>query len=374
MGPEELRFLLSAEGQAVLAELAATPVSEGTHMAVAARLRAQLGPERGRAALDTALLRQRAARKFSRAAAMMFTRDGLEQATAEPIAAHRAARFAAAGVTTVADLGCGIGGDALALAGAGAAVLAIDRDRLRLLMAAANAAGGPTIVLSAGPRQRAAEGWGRFWRNRLRNMGLAERPTIITLTPATNQTALAARLAGAGAIFFTGNDAVLMADLVAAMRAAGTDTALRDWWLGGGVFLADRAAAAAVGTAMSAEPTPTGGNVEYQSSDSFLADYIHIRPGLGLLPAVVEPRPLYDYLYGRMVSHVMAAPGTVVVGVERGAALRVTPAEAAMIGDEAALVLDSRYAATLAVGDNDAFAATWLLLDTFPPGTTLAAR
>ncbi len=241
-------------------------------------------------------------------------------------------------------------------------------------VAAANAAGGPTIVLSAGPRQRAAEGWGRFWRNRLRNMGLAERPTIITLTPATNQTALAARLAGAGAIFFTGNDAVLMADLVAAMRAAGTDTALRDWWLGGGVFLADRAAAAAVGTAMSAEPTPTGGNVEYQSSDSFLADYIHIRPGLGLLPAVVEPRPLYDYLYGRMVSHVMAAPGTVVVGVERGAALRVTPAEAAMIGDEAALVLDSRYAATLAVGDNDAFAATWLLLDTFPPGTTLAAR
>ncbi|HQF71792.1 MAG TPA: SAM-dependent methyltransferase [Promineifilum sp.] len=140
MGPEELRFLLSAEGQAVLAELAATPVSEGTHMAVAARLRAQLGPERGRAALDTALLRQRAARKFSRAAAMVFTRDGLEQATAEPIAAHRAARFAAAGVTTVADLGCGIGGDALALAGAGAAVLAIDRDRLRLLMAAANAA------------------------------------------------------------------------------------------------------------------------------------------------------------------------------------------------------------------------------------------
>ncbi len=140
MGPEELRFLLSAAGQAALAELAAAPVSEDTHMATAARLREELGPERARAALDTALLRQRAARKFSRAAAMVFTRDGLEQATAEPIAAHRATRFAAAGVATVADLGCGIGGDALALAGAGAAVLAIDRDRLRLLMAAANAA------------------------------------------------------------------------------------------------------------------------------------------------------------------------------------------------------------------------------------------
>ena len=241
-------------------------------------------------------------------------------------------------------------------------------------VAAANAADGPTIVLSAGPRPRAAEGWGRFWRNRLRNLGLAERPIIITLTPNTDQAALAAQLANAGAVFFTGNDAALMADLVAAMRAAGTDAALRDWWLGGGVVLADRAAAAAVGTAMSAEPTPTSGNVEYQSSDSFLTGYINIQPGLGLLPAVIEPRPLYDYLYGRMVSHVMAAPDTVVVGIERGAALRVTPAEAAIIGDEAALVLDGRYAATLAVGDNDAFAATWLLLDTFPPGTALAAR
>lgn len=140
MGPEELRFLLSAAGQAALAELAAAPPSEDTHVAVAARLRQQLGPERARAVLDTTLLRQRAARKFSRAAAMYFTRDALEQATSEPVAAHRAARFAAAGIGVVADLGCGIGGDALALAGAGAAVLAIDRDGLRLRLARANAA------------------------------------------------------------------------------------------------------------------------------------------------------------------------------------------------------------------------------------------
>ena len=241
-------------------------------------------------------------------------------------------------------------------------------------VAAANAAGGRTLILSAGPRPNAAEGWGRFWRNRLRSLGLAERPAIVTLTPSTNQAWLAAQLAGADAVFFTGNDAALMADLVATMRAAGTDAALRQWWLGGGVLLADRAAAAAVGKAMSAEPTPTSGNVEYQSSDSFLAGYIDIQPGLGLLPAVFEPRPLYDYLYGRMVSHVMAAPENVVVGIERGAALRVTPQSAAVIGDEAALVLDGRYAATLAVGDNDAFAATWLLLDTFPPGTAMAGE
>ena len=239
-------------------------------------------------------------------------------------------------------------------------------------VAAANAADGPTIVLSAGPRTRAADGWGRYWRNRLRNMGLDARPTLITLTPGIDQAALAAQLADAGAIFFTGNDAALMAALVAEMRAAGTDAALRDWWRGGGVLLADRAAAAALGAAMSAEATPTSDNVEYQSSDSFLADYVNIQPGLGLLPAVFEPRPLYDYLYGRMVSHVVAAPEWPVVGIERGAALRVSPDAVTVIGDEAALVLDGRYAATLATGDNDAFAATWLLLDTFAPGSALA--
>ena len=140
MHPDELRFLLSPAGQAALAELAAAPPTPDSHMAVAALWRDRLGPERAQAALETALLRQRAARKFSRAAEMFFIRDGLEQATAEPVAAHRAARFAAGGARTVADLGCGIGGDALALAGAWASVVAIDRDPLRLMMAGANAA------------------------------------------------------------------------------------------------------------------------------------------------------------------------------------------------------------------------------------------
>lgn len=268
--------------------------------------------------------------------------------------------------------------DLLAPAGAGTLFVSGDLSAatrgevMAAFVAAANEAGGPTLVLSAGPRPRAADGWGRYWRNRLRNMGLAERPEVLTLTPATNQAALAARLREAGAVFMTGNDAALMADLVAAMRAAGTDSVLRDWWQNGGVLLADRAAAAASGAAMSAEATPTGGNIEYQSSDTFLAGYVNIQPGLGLLPAVFEPRPLYDYLYGRMVSHAMAAPDTLVVGIERGAALRVTPDGATVIGDEAALLLDARYATTLAVGDNDAFAAMWLLLDTFPPGTAPA--
>jgi len=237
---------------------------------------------------------------------------------------------------------------------------------------AANAADGPTLLIAAGPRTRVAEGWGRYWRNRLRHAGLTDVPAIVTLTPGANLDPLAAQIEGAAAVFFTGNDAALMADLVAAMRDAGLDATLRDWNHAGGVLLLDRAAAAAAGPAMSAESTPTSGNVEYQSSDSFLADYVAMAPGLGLVEAVIEPRPLYDYLYGRMVSHVMADPATVVIGLERGTALHVTPDAARTVGVEATLVIDGRYAATLSTGDNDAFAATWLLLDTFAPGGVVA--
>jgi hypothetical protein len=68
---------------------------------------------------------------------MFFTRAGLEQASAEMVARHRQARFAAAGV--LADLCCGIGGDLVALAGEHQ-VRAVDRDPLHLRMALLNAA------------------------------------------------------------------------------------------------------------------------------------------------------------------------------------------------------------------------------------------
>src|SRR6185437_4429638 len=67
---------------------------------------------------------------------MYFTRDALEQATGDVIARHRARRYAPFG--TIADLACGIGGDALPLA-AEHPVLAIDRDPLRLALLRANA-------------------------------------------------------------------------------------------------------------------------------------------------------------------------------------------------------------------------------------------
>jgi hypothetical protein len=67
--------------------------------------------------------RRRAQDKFSRADAMWFDRKGLEQATAEAVARHKAERFSG----DMLDLCCGIGGDALALASR-ARVTAVDFD------------------------------------------------------------------------------------------------------------------------------------------------------------------------------------------------------------------------------------------------------
>ncbi|MEU9515703.1 methyltransferase domain-containing protein, partial [Micromonospora sp. NPDC048169] len=92
------------------------------------------------AALTQAELRRRAAGKFGPAAAGMFlTRAGLEQATRRAVADRRAARLRAAGVTTLADLGCGLGADALAAGRAGIRVYAVEADPLTAAMAAANA-------------------------------------------------------------------------------------------------------------------------------------------------------------------------------------------------------------------------------------------
>jgi hypothetical protein len=80
---------------------------------------------------------------------------------------------------------------------------------------------------------------------------------------------------------------------------------------------------------------------------------------------------MYDYLYGRLVSHIVAHPENVAIGLDRGMALALTPGGAAVVGDNPAFVVDGRYAQTLGVGTNDAFAATWLLVDTFAPGSSL---
>jgi SAM-dependent methyltransferase len=136
----DLDALRTTEGVAALG--AATRLAAGDPLAAASALRARGVPaELAAAALTQATLRRRAAGKFGAdAAAMLFTRAGLEQATRGPVAARRAARLRAAGAATVTDLGCGIGADTIAFARAGLRVHAVDADPGTAAVAAANVA------------------------------------------------------------------------------------------------------------------------------------------------------------------------------------------------------------------------------------------
>ncbi len=132
-------MLRTPSGVAALA--AAAAVADQDPLAAAAALRRQgIAPEVAAAALTQVALRRKAAGKFGTdAERMFFTRAGLEQATRRVVADRRAARLAAAGVRTLADLGCGLGADALAAARAGIEVYAVDADAQTASLAAANA-------------------------------------------------------------------------------------------------------------------------------------------------------------------------------------------------------------------------------------------
>ncbi|MGV9874019.1 class I SAM-dependent methyltransferase [Streptomyces cellulosae] len=135
----DLAPLLTPEGRDLLDEVRDTDPAQ--ELAVATQLRRDHPAELVSAALGQARLRQRAVAKFGAedASRMFFTPNGVEQSTRRSVAAYRAERLRAAGVRSVADLCCGIGGDAIALARAGIRVLAVDRDPQTAAAARANA-------------------------------------------------------------------------------------------------------------------------------------------------------------------------------------------------------------------------------------------
>lgn len=138
MDADGLALLLHPEGWALLEAL--PPYDEGRALALSERLgRDGLDPALVAAALTQSRLRARAHAKFGDFAdGMLFTPDGLEQATRLTVAAHHARRYRDAGCALVADLTCGIGADAMALAGVGLRVLAADVDETTAAVATVN--------------------------------------------------------------------------------------------------------------------------------------------------------------------------------------------------------------------------------------------
>lgn len=211
MDLDAFRWLLTEPGQQLLTRATHLYADSfdgpsGDLVRTAAALR-KVEPDAARAtvALSQVQLRHRAVAKFGPdATAMYFVGEALEQATRPRVAAHRAARLAAAEPSSVIDLGCGIGGDLIAFARAGLTAAGVDIDPLRVEVARANLsalglAGAVSVADStmldlagfgavfADPARRSAagrifdvNGWTPSWEFVL---GLLTRNAIVKVAP-----------------------------------------------------------------------------------------------------------------------------------------------------------------------------------------------
>ena len=171
MEVEAHHALLTAAGRALVEQL--TPFDETNALTVLTAVRRDPAwadhPDVVAAAATQARLRTRATARFP-GPPRWWTADGLEQATRPEVARRHAQRFALAGIRNVADLGCGVGSEALALAAAGIGVEAIDRDPAAVWALRATAADlGLAIATRVGdvrdwqgPHEAAAAGAGCF--------------------------------------------------------------------------------------------------------------------------------------------------------------------------------------------------------------------
>jgi hypothetical protein len=129
---ESLDALRSPAGQDLLRRLAGASLD----VALGSALRRSYPADLVAAAFSLTELRRLGRAKFGRADEMWFTRDGLEQAAPEAVAAHIAERYR--GAERIVDLCTGIGGNLVMLAGQ-APVTAVDADPVHLAMAGLNA-------------------------------------------------------------------------------------------------------------------------------------------------------------------------------------------------------------------------------------------
>lgn len=135
MDPTTARLITGADGLSLIDSL--PPYSESDALTLGAQLR-KAGADGATvaAAMTQSRLRAAARPKFGEfAAGMLFTQDGLEQATRLSVAGLHAARFRDAGCSRIADLTSGIGADAMAASALGLAVIAFELDEATALIA-----------------------------------------------------------------------------------------------------------------------------------------------------------------------------------------------------------------------------------------------
>lgn len=139
LDPPTAAWLVGEDGLASVAGAAADLAGGADALAVGTRLRrGGLDPRRAAAVVAAAAARRRASERWPDADRLLFTREGLEQASDPRVSAWRARRFG--DVRAVEDRAAGCGGDSLALAESGPRVTALDTDAARLTLLRHNAA------------------------------------------------------------------------------------------------------------------------------------------------------------------------------------------------------------------------------------------
>lgn len=130
--------LISGAGTSLLRRIDELVAMGTSDMRIAEQLRKDYPADHVALAMTQRDLRMKARDKFRHAERLFFTREGLEQATSDRIALHRADRFTSS--EHVVDLCSGIGGDLMAFAGIKSTkhLTAVDLDPVHLLLARKN--------------------------------------------------------------------------------------------------------------------------------------------------------------------------------------------------------------------------------------------
>jgi hypothetical protein len=135
LGLDDVAYLTSDEGSAALSVVETLPLTD--RVSEIGALRKQFG-DRTPALVETVLLRRRAATKLSGlpgSGDWLFTDEALQQASAAPVALHRAKRLSG---NVIHDVTCSIGTELAALSGSATRAVGSDIDPVRLAMARHN--------------------------------------------------------------------------------------------------------------------------------------------------------------------------------------------------------------------------------------------
>ncbi|WP_042377930.1 THUMP-like domain-containing protein [Gordonia alkanivorans] len=148
---DDVAFLRSRHGEKALETVSALALTPASMLSDLTEVRSRYAPHDA-ALIETVRNRRRAASKLRDPAELLLTDDGVQQATASVVAAHRAAEIAARfPASVVHDMTCSIGAELRELVRVNGitGVIGSDLDRVRLAMARHNVPDATLLVADA---------------------------------------------------------------------------------------------------------------------------------------------------------------------------------------------------------------------------------